>query len=90
MKTYTIKIKSKEALRFLFKSRYDNPAAVVMDVIQLNNIDVIQEIEKNADKVFTNVRKTTRKSFGSFPGCYIYGGTIFTPEEIEWVKEENI
>jgi len=82
MKTYTIKIKSKEALGLLFKSRYDNPAAGVMDVIQ--------EIEKNADKVFTNVRKTTRKSFGSFPGCYIYGGTIFTPEEIEYVKEENI
>jgi hypothetical protein len=82
MKTYTIKIKSKEALGLLFKSRYDSPAAGVMDVIH--------EIEKNADKVFTNTRKATRKSFDAFPGGYIYGNTIFTAEEIEWVKEENI
>lgn len=78
MKTYTIKIKSKEAL---IQARNDNPLSGVIDD---------EDADRYADQIFTNCRKTSDIIADTlYLGGYDNGKGIFVAEEIEWIKENN-
>jgi hypothetical protein len=77
MTTYTIKIKSKEAL---IQARNENPQAGVFDDADL---------DLYADKIYTNCRSTDDKNpMTLYPGGFDHGRGIIIKEEIEWVKAE--
>ena len=78
MKTYTIKIKSKEAL---IQALNENPQVGIFDAA---------DFDLFADKIYTNCRKTENVNpMTLYPGGFDCRGVgIFLKKEIEWVKEE--
>jgi hypothetical protein len=74
MLTYTIKLKSAEALMAL---RAENEA--IMD---------LESCKTHGDKIYSNA--VLNEDSYAFPGSYSISGFmsgLFLPEEIEWVKE---